>query len=198
MLKALSEVAPTSVLIAIMLWAGLSYFVTAPEISTRIARADYTPACEAGVATMAQTTAQDILRESGTNTARNDQAAQGIGQMNDLLNNTYGDFTRQYGTNPFDALTGGAFSRTQNQLESKARAQREQVAAAAAQARETILSSAPTQCSCQAKLAFLENRTDWAMFTGSFGLITPETVADFGGSMAMQRTACFQRVMQNG
>ena len=31
MLKALSEVAPTSVIIAIILWAGIAYFITAPE-----------------------------------------------------------------------------------------------------------------------------------------------------------------------
>lgn len=89
MLKALSEVAPTSVLISIFFWAGLSYFVTAPEISTRITRADYTPACEAGVASMAQTAAQQILQDSGADNARNDQVAQGIGQMNEMLNNSY-------------------------------------------------------------------------------------------------------------
>ena len=198
MLKALSEVAPTSVIIAIILWAGIAYFITAPEISTRVAQADFIVSCEKSVASSTQAAAQQIIRDSGGNNARNDQAAQGMGQMNDLLNNSYGDFTRQYGTNPFDALTGGAFSRAQDQLESNARAQRERVAATAKQARDTILATAPTQCSCQAKLAFLENRTDWALFTGTLGLIKPETVADLGGSMAMQRSTCLQRVIQNG
>ena len=198
MLKALSEVAPTSVLIAIILWAGISYFITAPEIATRVARADYMAGCENGVASSAQATAQKIILESGGNIATNDQAAQGIGQINELLNNSYGDFASQYGTNPLDAITGGALSRAQRQLEDNAQAQRERLAATAKQARDAILATAPNQCSCQAKLAFLENRTDWALFTGTFGLIEPEPVADFGGSMAMQKTTCLQRVMQNG
>lgn len=198
MLKALSEVAPTSAIIAVILWAGIAYFITAPEISTRIAQADFKASCEQAVASTAQRTAQEVIQNSGGSIAQSDQAVQGMAQMNDLLNNSYGDFARQYGTNPFDALTGGALSRTQRQLESNARAQRERVASMAQQARDTILASAPSQCSCQAKLAFLENRTDWALFTGTFGLIEPETVADFGGSMAMQRTTCLQRVMQNG
>ncbi len=198
MLKALSEVAPTSAIIAVMLWAGIAYFITAPEISTRIAQADFKQSCEQAVASTAQRTAQQVIQNAGGSIATNDQAMQGMGQLNDLLNNSYGDFTRQYGTNPFDALTGGALSRTQRQLEANARAQRERVAAQAQQARDTILESASSQGSCQAKLAFLENRTDWALFTGTLGLIEPETVADFGGSMAMQRTTCLQRVMQNG
>ena len=198
MLKALSEVAPTSVLIALLLWAGISYFITAPEIATRVARADYMAGCENSVASSAQATAQKIILESGGNIATNDQAAQGMGQINDMLNNSYGDFASKYGTNPFDAITGGALSRAQRQLEDNAQAQRERLAATAKQARDAILATAPTQCSCQAKLAFLENRTDWALFTGTFGLIEPEPVADFGGSMAMQKTTCLQRVMQNG
>lgn len=198
MLKALSEVAPTSVIIAAILWAGLAYFITAPEIATRVARADFIADCENGVASSAQAAAQQIIRDSGGNVATNDQAAQGMGQINDLLNNSYGDFASKYGTNPFDALTGGALSRAQRQLEGNAQAQRERVAATAKQARDTILATAPSQCSCQAKLAFLENRSDWALFTGTLGLIKPETVADFGGSMAMQKTTCQQRVMQNG
>lgn len=198
MLKALSEVAPTSAIIAVMIWAGIAYFITAPEISTRIAQADFRQACEQAVASSAERTAQQVIQNSGGSIATNDQAMQGMSQLNELLNNSYGDFTSQYGTNPFDALTGGALSRTQRQLENNARAQRERVASMAKQAREAILASAPAQCSCQAKLAFLENRTDWALFTGTLGLIEPESVADFGGSMAMQRSTCLQRVMQDG
>lgn len=198
MLKAFSEVAPTSFIIAFMLWAGISYFITAPTIANRIAQADFIPACEGGVASAAQSAAQGIVQGAGEEDAIKEQAVQGMGQVNTLLDNAYGDFTRQYGTNPFDALTGGALSRAQNQLDINLRAQRERVASAAEQERTRILASAPSQCSCQANLAFLETRTDWTLFTATFGIIEPATVENFGGSMAMQRTTCQQRVMQNG
>jgi hypothetical protein len=203
MFKALSEVAPSSVIIAFMLWAGIAYFATAPEIATRMARADFIPACEQNIGTKADAMAQETLLEFGGQNALNNQAAQGAAEMNRLLNNSFGDsnygnFVDQYGTNPFDLLTGGALSRAQRQLEDQAKGQRQRAIARAQQAKAAILASAPSQCACQAKLAFIENRTDWALFTGTLGLIKPESVENFGQNMAMQTAVCSQRVMQNG
>ena len=203
MFKALSEVAPTSIIIAAILWAGIAYFATAPEISTRIARADFIPACEQSVAVKADAAAANILNKFGGQNAQNNQAAQGAAELNRTLNNSFGDsnysnFINKYGTNPFDILTGGALSRAQQQLENNANQQRQRAVERAQQAKAAILASAPSQCACQAKLAFLENRGDWAIFTGTLGLIKPETVENFGQNMAMQTAVCVQRVAQNG
>ena len=179
-----------------------AYFATAPEISTRMARADFIPACEKSIGVKAEAVAQKALLEFGGQNARNNQAAQGAAEMNRVLNNSFGDsnygnFIDQYGSNPFDILTGGALSRAQRQLEDNANAQRQRAVARAQQVKAAILASAPSQCSCQAKLAFIENRTDWALFTGTLGLIKPESVENFGKNMTMQTTVCSQRVLQN-
>lgn len=199
MLKELSEIAPTSVLLAVLLWAGLSYFITAPEISERVAVFDHIPACKESIAVAAANQERQMLSQYDGNDAGRQQAAQQLGNFNQLLNNplgdrNYGNFINKYGTNPLDALTGGAISRAQNNLQSTLNAQRKAAEEAARNYREKILSTADDQCSCRAKMAFLENQSDWALFTGTFGLIKPNGVENFGANMAIQANTCAQRV----
>lgn len=199
MLKELSEIAPTSIFIALALWAGLSYFVAAPEIAARVAHFDYVPQCEANIVANAENALQTQLSQYASDNADREQAAQGVGQINGILNNSFGDsnysaFMDKYGTNPFDLLTGGALSRMQESLSQKLRTQREEFENRANIAMAKVVETAPSQCACQAKLAFLENRTDWTLYTGSFGLVKPEAVENHGQAMRVQIKTCFGRV----
>ena len=199
MLKELSEVAPTSVLLAFLLWAGLSYFVTGPEISERVAVFDYIPKCKEDIALQAEQQEREILAQYDSNDAGRRQAAQQLGGLNQLFNNpmgdrSYGNFIRKYGTNPIDVLTGGAMTRAQTQLQESLNEQRRIAAETARNYREKVISTAGDQCSCRAKMAFLESQTDWALFTGTFGVIRPNGVENFGSTMAIQANICAQRV----
>lgn len=199
MLKELSEVAPTSALLALLLWAGLSYFITAPEISERVAVFDHIPACKESIAVAADSEVRKLLAQYDGNDAERQQAANQLGSFNELLNNpmgdsNYGNFINRYGTNPLDALTGGAISRAQDALQERIDAQRKAAQEAARNYKEKILSTANDQCSCRAKMAFLENQKDWALYTGTFGLIKPSGVENFGANMAIQANTCAQRV----
>lgn len=199
MLKELSEIAPTSIFMALALWAGISYFVAAPEIAARVAHFDYIPRCEADIVAIAETDLDAKLSQYTSENAPREQAAQGLAQMNGLLNNSFGDsnysaYINRYGTNPFDALTGGALSRMQNSVAEKIRVQREEFENRAELEMQKVAATAPSQCACQAKLAFLENRTDWTLYTGSFGLVKPEAVENHRQAMRAQTRTCFDRV----
>tara|TARA_R110002072_G_scaffold148598_1_gene296095 strand:+ start:6153 stop:6734 length:582 start_codon:yes stop_codon:yes gene_type:complete len=191
MLNQLSEIAPAGAISAIALWAGLSYFVTGPEVATRIANADYVEACEVGLedGLTASSQAQIDATREVSELERQAQAAQ----------NHVNGLRRQYGGHfdAFDRLSGGALSRTirdaQRAAEAAARA-RDRARQALEARRDAAIASAPDQCTCQVTAALNDSRNDWAFYAGSFGIIEQSGVTEFVSLMRSNARMCAERV----
>jgi len=191
MFNQLSEIAPAGALIAAATWGSLSYFVTGPEVATRMAIADHVPVCEATLGKSFTSSSQMAIEgtQQLTELERQAQAAQGYVNS---MRGQYGDLWDAY-----DALSGGALSRALREAENAARAAR-QARDRARQAieakRDAAVASAPDQCSCQVTAALNDSRNDWALYVGTFGMIEQSGVSEFPALMRGNARMCAERV----
>ena len=190
MLNQFSEIAPTGAIAALAVWGGLSYFVTGPEVATRIARADHMPACEAMLRDSIASTFETALAEVSRPTEVERQGAASSAYL--------GGMNRQYPEHMqfLDMLSGGGWSQSMGALDSaakKARQARAQAERAIKERREAALDSAPDQCSCQVTAAIADHQQDWALFAGTLGLVEQDGVSEFPAMMRSNARRCAER-----
>lgn len=187
----LGSLLPRSAVAGIALWGAAHYFVAGPAIASRIAVIDHLPQCEADIKKLAldagrrraealpppssdpaQDFAADQLRLLRDNPLMRE--LEELGGLGDLFG--MGD--------ALDAVTQG----------------REHARQAAKQAYDTAIKRLEEQtasrlavsgsiCSCLAGEAIAQGRAEWAIFTGTLGLVRPTPVSDFGAEIAKARMA---------
>jgi hypothetical protein len=200
MLQEIKGIAPVSVVIGILAWVLFVHFFLAKEINTRIAYADYIPMCEQRLVNRANTTALEILGEHASEEARKSVGLSAIQNMNEQMKNPFGGgrdyeaFVSAYGTHPLDVLTGGMMSKAQRTLEEGLERQRQAAIEKANTAKKNILAKTDAQCSCEARLAYVETKDDWTAYVATFGLFEPDSVSNFASNMSMQTKTCFERL----
>ena len=174
------DVLPRAAVPAVLGTALFAYFVAGPEIGTRVARVDYMPACERDVASLiaagaaerrkaAQSPDVDLSKEAAAAYLRQLQNSPLFGEM------------RKHplgGLLGLDLMSGTveAYERGKVQAQRAARAAREKLDALT----ETHLARTGSVCGCMADRAIAETRTEWAIFTGSLGLVQSARIAAFG------------------
>jgi len=185
MLKDFADIAPKAVLAAALLWGGSHYLLIGPDVAARIARADYLPACEqnyqAMVARAADARTRAVLQPQ-THIEQDMAAAQ-----LDALRSS--PFMQQLGVfgGSGDILGLGQMSdMAMSQLHAQKQMARDAYDATVAKIKAqtaTDLAQSGTICGCVADAAIEESRTEWAIFSGTLGLIRPAPVRDFDDQM---------------
>lgn len=186
MLKEFADIAPKAALAAALLWGGTNYLLIGPEVAARVARADYLPACEANFASMVARAEQERIHAVPAPQihSQQDMAA---AQYNALQASPFMQQLRQLsgGGDPFgfnraaDAALG--------QLAQQKQAAQEAYESAVARIKEqtaTDLARSGTVCGCVADAAIDEARTEWAVFSGTLGLIRPAAVREFDARLS--------------
>lgn len=185
MLKEFTDIAPKAALAAALLWGGGNYLLIGPEVAARVARADYLPACEQNYQAMvarAGETRMQAVPEPQTHTQQ-DMAAAQLGALRSS------PLMRQ-----LSQLSGGGdpfgFNRATDiavgQFQAQKQAAREAYDTAIAHINEqtaTQLARSGTVCGCVADAAIDDARTQWAVFSGTLGLIRPAPVREFDDRM---------------
>jgi hypothetical protein len=191
MLNQISEIAPAAAVLGLVAWGGLSYFVTSEELADRVSRVHYVPTCERTLEASISSNFQQIISKASRPSQAEQQSSMGGNYMTNLLG-TYPEH-QQF----LDLITGGAMTQSVEQLQRsarEARKAREETVEVLKQRRADAIASAPDQCSCQVKAAFQENRNDWAIYAGTFGLIEQAGVTDFPSHMRANARMCSERV----
>lgn len=191
MLNQISEIAPAAAVLGLVAWGGLSYFVTSEELADRVSRVHYVPACENTLE--ANITAK--FQQAISKASRPSQGEQQYSMGGNYMSNLFGAYPEHQQF--LDMITGGAMTQSVQQLQRsarQARQAREQTVEALKQRRADAIASAPDQCSCQVKAAFQENRNDWAIYAGTFGLIEQAGVTEFPSHMRANARMCSERV----
>ncbi|WP_025031643.1 hypothetical protein [Nitratireductor aquibiodomus] len=181
MFKEFSDIAPKAVLAAALVWGGTNYLLIGPEVAARVARADYLPACETDFAAMVARAEEARIRAvpKPQTHSQQDMAA---AQYNALQSSPFMQQLRQLsgGGDPF------GFNRAANvalgQLAEKKRMAQQAYESAITRIKEqtaTDLARSGTVCGCVADAAIDDARTEWAVFSGTLGLIRPAAVREF-------------------
>lgn len=177
------DIVPKAAVPAVLGTAAFAYLVAGPEIAARVAQVDHLPGCEreiaasiaAGAATRREATerpALDPAKEAAAAYLRQLQSSPLFGEM------------RKHplgGLMGLDLMAGTveAYERGKVQAERAAAATRQKVDALTA----TQLARTGSVCGCMADRAIADTRTDWAIFTGTLGLVRPARIAEFGATM---------------
>ncbi|MFG1342225.1 hypothetical protein [Xanthobacter autotrophicus] len=190
MLKDMAELAPRSLVIGAIGWALFAHFILGPEIAVRVARADFVPACAASMRdTMvreAEAAARPAPEEAGDGARR---AA--LEQLRRLRASPFMQDVARSGAGSLFGL-GGMIEGTLAEAEREARAAaRIRDAARDLLRRKTAdaLDAAHSRCGCLADTVIRSSSTEWAIFAGSLGLVTPDVVSDLGRRMAERQRA---------
>ena len=181
MLKTLSDILPKEVLLAGVAYGAIAYFVAAPELAARVARADYIPACMAEHRDAALSLARQQA-EALSHTPADPKALLAEHQLRILRDNPAMQELERSGLATvlgLDTATDLAFA----QIEAKKRAAEAVIAKGRTeieQATRIRLEQSNDLCTCATEQAFEESRGAWAVFAGSLGLVRPEPVRTFG------------------
>lgn len=186
MLKEFSDIAPKTAVAALLLWAGANYVLIGPEVAMRVARADHVPACERDVSA--------LIAKAGSERAQSlplpSFDAQGefaMEQLEAFRNNPMMEQLRILGggTDLFgmDGMANSA-ARQYHQTKQAAKDAYERGLARIKEETATELGKAGSVCGCLADAAIADTRTEWAIFSGSLGLIRPAPLKSFDARMA--------------
>ena len=185
MFKEISELVPASVALSAVLWGGVSYFATGPEIASRIALADHVPACETG------------YEDAVSREADRQRASLPVPAVDPLQEGAMQEFRRFQGgplgrsmrENPLEQLFG--FGRAFDLVDRQFREQSVRAEEAYRRAIDSIdaematrLGAAGDHCGCLADAAIADTRTEWALYAGSLGLLRQDRIRDFDAVMA--------------
>ncbi len=184
MLKLLSDIAPKAAVAAVALWAGANYLVIGPEVATRIVRADHLPMCQRNFSEMtlnaAKRQAEELpppavdaskemaasqLRALQNNPMMRDLNRMGLGMFG--IDQTLNMSLRQYEEQKRAAVD--AYNHSVERIKNDT---------------ATTLGKAGDVCGCVADAAIADTRTEWAIFSGTLGLIRPAPLKAFGERMA--------------
>lgn len=190
MLSIFTDTLPKSVLAGGLLWAGVSYFASGPELASRVSRADHVPACEANFKDMAARAGEERL-QSLPMPSLDPMQELAISQVKRFANNPLLNQLRGLGGGRGDLFgIGETADATLRQIEHARRAARqayERSFEAIRQQTVTNLAKAGDLCSCVADAAIGQTRTEWAIYAGTLTLINP--VKNFGERMAQVHRA---------
>ena len=185
MFKEISELVPASVALSALLWSGVSYFATGPEIASRTVRADHLPTCEAGYED-AVTREADRRRAAVPVPAIDPMQEGALDELRRFQGSPLGQSMRDH---PLEQLFG--FGRSFDLVERQFQEQRVRAEQAYRRAMERIeaekatrLGAAGDHCGCIADSAIAETRTEWAIYAGSLGLLRQDRIRDFDAVMA--------------
>lgn len=194
MLKDMAELAPRSLVIGAIGWALFAHFIVGPEIAVRVARADFVPACAASMRDTMVREAEAAARpapEEASDGAR--RAA--LEQLRRLRASPFMQDLTRSGAGSLFGL-GGMIEGTLAEAEHEARAAARIRDAARDAARDLLrrktadaLDAAHSRCGCLADTVIRSSSTEWAIFAGSLGLVTPDVVSDLGRRMAERQRA---------
>lgn len=176
------DILPKAAVPAVMATSLFAYFVAGPEIGSRIARADYLPACQGEVAAMIAAGAGE--RSSTLDApAADDGKADAADQLRALLASPVYETMRQ---NPITRPVVEALKAKLRGFEGARDAARKAKEAARRQVdawTATNLARTGSVCGCMADRAIAEARTDWAIFAGTLGLVRTARIGEFGETM---------------
>lgn len=172
-----TEVLPKALVSSVAVYGLFSWGVAGPEVGARVAEFDHGPACKAHYSELVQKAAEAEKQSLPQPSSETDM---GIDYLGGLMNNEMVQALGQLGG------FGGVMNNAMAQAQAKQRALREQYERRVAEidaATRRKLANSHGFCGCVADAAIDESRQDWAIFTGSFGTITPSKVENFGTAM---------------
>ena len=187
MLNQIPEIAPAGVVVAVMGWAGLSYAVTGPEIGKRIAEADHVPACQVRLAEGITSRFDTAIAEAGTETQEERNARMANHAFNQLPPE-HRKFMSIFGGGQIDAAL-----EIQREAIAEARRRRAALRKQIKDQKAAFIAKAPDRCRCQAREAIASATSQWALYAGSFGLITGDGVSDFASRIGEHEAVCAAR-----
>lgn len=111
-----------------------------------------------------------------------ENSVQGLSLFNSILGQSFGDSAYQnyidkYGTNPFDALTGGALSKAPGTLGKIVSSNKQEELTKLTSLQQNLLDKSKGTCSCQFQKAFDKSHVSWTMLSASFGAIRPTAIS---------------------
>lgn len=179
--KNIADIVPKDVLLASIAYGAIAYFVAAPELAARVARADYIPACVAEHRDAALSSAK-AKAETLSQTPADPEALLAEHQLRLLRENPAMQELERTGLGALlgiDMATDLAFA----QIEAKKQAaaaliekQRDEIE----RATRIRLDQSGDLCTCATEQAFEDARGAWAVFAGTLGLVRPDPIRRFG------------------
>ena len=185
MLKDFADIAPKAALAAALLWGGSHYLFIAPDVAARVARADYLPACEQNYRAMVARAGEARARsvpEPQVNTQQDMAAVQLDAMRSSPFMQQLGIFGGSADIFGLGQMTDAAMG----QLQAQKQAARDAYDAAIAQINAQTasdLARSGTVCGCVADAAIDNARTEWAVYSGTLGLVRLAPVRDFDDRM---------------
>lgn len=184
MLKTIADILPKEVLLAGGAYAAIAYFVAAPELAARVARADYIPVCMAEHRDKALSSAKEQAVML-SHTAADPEALLAEHQLRMLHDNPAMQELERNGLATLlglDTATNLAFA----QIAAKKQAAAdliEKQRAEIEQATRIRLEESSDLCTCATEQAFEDSRGAWAVFAGTLGLVRAEPIRTFGNKV---------------
>ncbi len=185
MLKTIADIVPKELLLAGGAYAAIAYFVAAPELAARGARADYIPVCMAEHRDKALSSAKEQAAVL-SHTAADPEALLAEHQLRMFRDNPA---MQELGRNGLatllglDVVTDLAFA----QIAAKKQAAAdliEKQRAEIEQATRIRLEESSDLCTCATEQAFENSRGAWAVFAGTLGLVRPEPIRTFSNKVS--------------
>lgn len=186
----LSDIVPKAAVAAAVLWAGANYLVIGPEVATRVVHADHLPICQRNFSEMTLNAAKkkteqlpppavDASKEMAASQLRALQDNPMMRELNRMgLGQTLGiDQSLSISLRQYEEQKRAAVDAYNRSVE------RIKVETA------TTLGKAGDVCGCVADAAIADTRTEWAIFSGTLGLIRPAPIKAFNERMAQAYNA---------
>ncbi len=177
---------PKSLIAGAVIFGGVHYFAIAPVIASRVVAVDHLPTCTADIKSTAIAAAKRRAEElpSPKSDPGRDIAAKQLRRLmdNPLMRelNDMGGLGDVLGLGETTDLLLGDYERGRQAAQEAYQSSVERLKSETA----TNLAQAGSVCGCLADAAISDTRTQWAIFTGTFGLIRPAPLVDFGRRMS--------------
>lgn len=174
-------------LIGIAGWLTASHFVIAPEVAASVAKSGnasnkgYINWCQANEVAQVDKAVKEMRSEVQSQFAEKEAGVVGLKLFGALLNQSFGDrnyqnYIDKYGTNPFDALTGGALSKAPGALGNRVASNKREALQEIDDLRAGLIAQATATCSCAYQAAFTDTHVAWTMWVASATLVQPATI----------------------
>lgn len=198
MLELITNVAPKEVLAAALAWGLAHYFLVGPEIAARVVAVDHLPICESGFKDVVLAEAEqkagalelpglDPAKEMALDQLRTFQTNPMLRELRHMS----GGLSDMFG---FDQAANAAIRQYEKVKAKAARLYEEELARLKAET-ASRLGEAGGVCGCVADAAIAETRSDWAIYSGTLGLMRTAPIDGFDQRMglAMRSGACGAR-----
>lgn len=168
-------------------WLVMAHFVLAPEMALSIASSDslsnkgYISWCRANERSKINTAISAMRSDVQSKFAEKEAGVFGLQLFGALLNQSFGDrnyqnYIDENGTNPFDALTGGALSKAPGAIGNIVASNKHEAMAEIEQLQNGLIAQAVVSCDCAYQAAFSETHLDWTVWVASAKLIQPTAI----------------------